>query len=250
MTPDRMSVTEARRIAIAAQNLGCETRARPGTRWAHAGHTDRSGARRPPDRLGQRARAGAVPSALRATRRVRPRAIGSLRVEATVCAALRILGAHGVVLPADRGIRPLLFRWRMERARKGIGTYGRIARFAKEQRAYLEARSRGGRESAARIAASGSRRAKKAHAGWWVWSDAKHAVETLFWQASARGRARGAAGFERRLRPARTRVSVKLLAAADANRRNGRIAELDRDRGTGARDRDGGRSRRLLPPHA
>lgn len=74
-----------------------------------------------------------------------------------------------------------LFRFRMERARRGVGTWGRIARFAKEKRAYLRAVLR---EIEARgpLAASELSTAKKTATGWWEWSEAKHAVETLFWQ--------------------------------------------------------------------
>lgn len=74
-----------------------------------------------------------------------------------------------------------LFRWRMDRAIAGEGTWGRIARYAKEKRAYLkrvlaEIRERGP------TAASELSSAEKKSSGWWEWSEAKHAVETLFWQ--------------------------------------------------------------------
>jgi uncharacterized protein YcaQ len=87
-----------------------------------------------------------------------------------------------------------LFGWRMERARKGVGTYGRIARFAKEKRTYLKSVLR---EIEARgpTAASELSGAKKSTSGWWEWSEAKHAVETLFWQGHLAVASRR--GFER-----------------------------------------------------
>ena len=73
------------------------------------------------------------------------------------------------------------FRFRMDRARKGVGTWGRIARFAKEKPAYLRAVLRE-IETRGPLAASELSTAKKTATGWWEWSEAKHAVETLFWQ--------------------------------------------------------------------
>lgn len=101
-------------------------------------------------------------------------------------------GHQASLLPV--ALQPLL-RWRMDRATKGIGTYGRIARFAKERRKYLlgvlaEIRARGP------LATSELSSATKSKSGWWEWTDAKHAVETLFWQGKL-GVATRRAGFER-----------------------------------------------------
>ena len=72
-----------------------------------------------------------------------------------------------------------LMRWRMRRAEKGSGTYGALARFAREKADYVE---RVYREVEANgpIAASGFD-GNKGAGGWWGWSDAKHAFEYLFW---------------------------------------------------------------------
>jgi len=87
-----------------------------------------------------------------------------------------------------------LFRWRMDRAARGEGIWGGIARFGRERRTFIaevldEITGRGP------IAASELSTATKRKGGWWEWSDAKRAVEWLFWagQVTASGRR----GFER-----------------------------------------------------
>jgi hypothetical protein len=83
------------------------------------------------------------------------------------------------LLPVER--QPLL-RWRMARAEEGRGTWRRVAEFARERRGEAEA-------MLARIAAGGPLAASEVEAekgakragGWWGWSDAKNALEWLFW---------------------------------------------------------------------
>jgi hypothetical protein len=83
------------------------------------------------------------------------------------------------LLPLER--QPLL-RWRMARAEAGRGTWRRVAEFAGERRGEAEA-------MLARIAAGGPLAASDVEAekgakrvgGWWGWSDAKNALEWLFW---------------------------------------------------------------------
>jgi uncharacterized protein YcaQ len=72
-----------------------------------------------------------------------------------------------------------LMRWRMRRAMAGTGTYGSLARFARDKADYVE---RVFREIEANgpLAASGFD-GHKGSGGWWGWSDAKHAFEYLFW---------------------------------------------------------------------
>lgn len=91
-----------------------------------------------------------------------------------------------------------LFTWRMERAVRGEGTWGRIARYAKEKRAYLKrvlaiVRDRGP-TTASELSLLSPGEKKKS--GWWEWSEAKHAVETLFWQGKLAVASRRAS-FER-----------------------------------------------------
>lgn len=85
-------------------------------------------------------------------------------------------GHEASLLPID--CQPLL-RWRMTRALRGIGVWKQLEPFAGERRAEADAmldRIRAEGPIAASDVA-GSRASK----GMWVWSDAKHALEWLFW---------------------------------------------------------------------
>ncbi len=73
-----------------------------------------------------------------------------------------------------------LFRWRMERARRGEGCWGSLDRFGRERAAFCdgvlaEVRDRGPL-GISELAAGGARKA-----GWWEWSEGKLALEWLFW---------------------------------------------------------------------
>ncbi|MFE1599706.1 winged helix-turn-helix domain-containing protein [Methylobacterium sp. ID0610] len=85
-------------------------------------------------------------------------------------------GHEASLLPVD--CQPLL-RWRMARALRGKGVWRQLEPFAGEKRAEADAlldRIRAEGPLAASDVAG--RRAPK---GMWVWSDAKHALEWLFW---------------------------------------------------------------------
>lgn len=75
-------------------------------------------------------------------------------------------------------LHPLL-RWRMERADCGQGVWGRLKPFAGERRPEAEAILQRIRAEGP-LAASDLEGAKGA-GGWWGWSDAKSALEWLFW---------------------------------------------------------------------
>ena len=83
------------------------------------------------------------------------------------------------------------FRFRMERARKGVGTWGRIA--LREGEARLPpGRAARDRDARGPLAASELSTAKKTTTGWWGWSEAKHAVERSSGRAVSRSRRGGA----------------------------------------------------------
>lgn len=89
--------------------------------------------------------------------------------------------------------QPLL-RWRMARAREGRGIYKGLALFGKEKRSFIDQVQaeveRGGPITAAGI--DGHR----GTTGWWEWSDAKRALEWLFWAGFVTTHSRGP-NFER-----------------------------------------------------
>ncbi|HEY8574161.1 winged helix-turn-helix domain-containing protein [Phenylobacterium sp.] len=73
-----------------------------------------------------------------------------------------------------------LFRWRMQDAHDGTGVWKGVARFLRERRDFVdrvleEIRDRGP------LAASDLELGHKGQGGWWGWSEAKRAVECLFW---------------------------------------------------------------------
>ncbi len=86
--------------------------------------------------------------------------------------------AHeAALIPVER--HPL-FRWRMEDARRGVGAWKGVARFLRERRdlvdrALEEVRDRGP------MSAGELELGEKRQGGWWGWSDAKRALECLFW---------------------------------------------------------------------
>jgi uncharacterized protein len=90
-------------------------------------------------------------------------------------------------------LQPLL-RWRMERAERGEGIYGGLARFGRERRDFIGSMLR-------EIAAQGPLSARELSGGgrgsgsWWGWSDGKRALEWLFWAGKVTTAARR--GFER-----------------------------------------------------
>lgn len=87
-----------------------------------------------------------------------------------------------------------LFRWRMARAAQGEGIYGGLARFGREKRAFIEEVRR---EIALRgpIGAGELSIGGKGQGSWWGWSDGKRALEWLFWAGEVTTAARR--GFER-----------------------------------------------------
>jgi hypothetical protein len=80
------------------------------------------------------------------------------------------------LLPLE--LHPLL-RWRMERADRGEGMWRHIRAFAGERRP--EAMAVLGRIRAEGPMAASDLKEAKGRSGWWEWSDAKTALEWLFW---------------------------------------------------------------------
>ena len=132
-------------------------------------------------------------------------------------------GHEASLLPVE--LQPLL-RWRMQRAKNGDGTWGNVARFGRERAQFCN-------EVLALIRAQGPSGVSAIEAGekrkgtWWGWSEAKLALEYLFWSGQVTTHSRR--GFERvydlteRVLPKRI-VETPTPAPADAQRELLRIA--------------------------
>jgi uncharacterized protein YcaQ len=73
-----------------------------------------------------------------------------------------------------------LFRWRMDDARAGVGTWKGIARFLRTHEDFIE-RVLAEIEARGPMPASELNLGAKGAQGWWGWSEGKRALECLFW---------------------------------------------------------------------
>ena len=73
-----------------------------------------------------------------------------------------------------------LFRWRMDDARQGVGTWGRLKRYATSHQDLVKAAMDQIRERGA-LGASELTDAGKSKGSWWGWSQGKEILEWLFW---------------------------------------------------------------------
>jgi hypothetical protein len=73
-----------------------------------------------------------------------------------------------------------LFRWRMDDARKGVGTWGRLKRYATSHQDLVKAALDQIRERGP-LGASELTDAGKSKGSWWGWSQGKEILEWLFW---------------------------------------------------------------------
>ncbi|MBE7219877.1 MAG: YcaQ family DNA glycosylase, partial [Caulobacteraceae bacterium] len=188
--PERLSAAAARRIALAAQGFA-EPRPPAGAAldWGRIGRAVRRLGLLQIDSVNVLARAHYLPL----FSRLGPYSRARLEAAAWGARPRRLFEywAHEAsLIPVEH--EPL-FRWRMARATRGEGTYGRLAPFAGERRAEAEA-------VLARIAAEGALPASafggRGEGGWWGWSDAKSALEWLFWAGRLTTRTR-TRSFER-----------------------------------------------------
>ncbi|WP_374573111.1 winged helix-turn-helix domain-containing protein [Phenylobacterium sp.] len=73
-----------------------------------------------------------------------------------------------------------LMRWRMEDAAQGVGVWKGVARFLREHRGFID-RALAEIDARGPLAASELELGAKGAGGWWGWSEAKRALECLFW---------------------------------------------------------------------
>lgn len=172
---ETMSVSEARAIVLASQGLGARSGTVSGpSRTVMLGMVDRLGVLQI-DAVNVLERAHYLPLFTRLgpydRTRVDDAAYGRSR------SLFEYWGHQASLLPTS--MFPL-FRWRMEHARKLEGIYGGLVRFVKRRRAYVD-------EILREVTDRGPLRAAELEmgaprkGGWWGWSDAKRALEWLFW---------------------------------------------------------------------
>lgn len=187
MVREKLSLATARRIALAAQGFGPP---RPD------GPVERRHLRRTLDRVGL-LQIDSVSVLVRAHYMPLFSRLGAYPRELVDQAAwsrprsLFEFWAHEAsLLPVETW--PLM-QWRMERAARFEGIYGGLARFGRERADYCHA-------LLAEVAVRGPTAASdlegpKGLGGWWGWSDAKRALEWLFWAGKVTTASRR--GFER-----------------------------------------------------
>ena len=175
MSTATLSAAAARRVALAAQGFA-EPRPPAGARL-DAGHV-----RRVVERIGLLqidsvnvlARAHYLPLFSRLG--AYPRALLEAAAWGRPKRLFEYWAHEASLLPLD--LHPLL-RWRMAAAERGEGGWGRVRAYARERRGEAEA-------LLARVEAEGPLAASdlegpRGPGGWWGWSDAKTALEWLFW---------------------------------------------------------------------
>lgn len=169
-----LSIEEARRIALAAQQFGCPV---AGPRGVHGiGALVRKLGVLQIDSVNVLVRSHYLPVFSR---------LGAYAQDLLDRAAYddrrRVLfeywGHEASLLPLE--LYPLL-RWRMDRARRGEGTWGRLKRYATEHQSLVTAALTQIREHGA-LGASELEAAGKSSGGWWGWSQGKEILEWLFW---------------------------------------------------------------------
>src|SRR5687767_5922559 len=171
---EHLSLSHARRIALAAQGFG-----RPRPAAANQGHLARTIGRlglHQIDSVNVLVRAYYLPAFSRLgdyDRNLLDRAVWGRRSERRL---FEYWAHEASLLPFE--LHPLL-RWRMARAARGETGWGRLRAFAREKSGEAEA-------ALARIRDEGPLAASdfeggRGASGWWEWSHAKTALEYLFW---------------------------------------------------------------------
>jgi len=185
---ERFSLPEARRIALAAQGFARPPAARPATA-ADLMRTVRRLGLVQIDSVNVLVRSHYLPVFSRCGAYAR-----ALLDEAAYGERRRLFeywGHEASLIPVE--LQPCL-RWRMERARRGVGLWPGVARFGRERADFCAAVLEEIRERGP-LGVSDLRAGGKRGGGWWGWSEGKVALEWLFWsgQVSAHSRRR----FER-----------------------------------------------------
>lgn len=104
-----------------------------------------------------------------------------------------------------------LFRWRMAAAERAEGIYEGLAKYARANRPFIAEVLKSVRDRGA-LSASDLELGAKGVPGWWGWSEAKTALEFLFWSGQLTTSRRETAGFARIYDLPERVLSAKVLA--------------------------------------
>ncbi|MGH7706907.1 MAG: winged helix-turn-helix domain-containing protein [Vulcanimicrobiaceae bacterium] len=170
---DVLSIDQARRIALAAQGFG-----RPMTTTVDRAQTARIARRLgclQIDSVNVLVRAHYLPLYSRCGP-YDPRILDALAYDGKRRILFEYWAHEASLVPVE--LQPHL-RWRMERARRFDGTWSGVAAYATANRKAVAAVLR--EVELQGPLAAGALRVAPAKSGWWNWSDAKAALEFLFW---------------------------------------------------------------------
>jgi uncharacterized protein YcaQ len=171
---DSLTAAEARRIALAAQGFGAPRPTGDIGRRQLLMAVERLGAVQI-DSVNVVSRTHYLPAFSRLG--AYPRALLEELAWGRKPALFEYWGHEASLLPLSA--QPLL-RWRMADAHDGVGVWRGIARYLREHRAQVDRALRQIRERGP-LAASELQLGIKGDGGWWGWSEAKRALESLFW---------------------------------------------------------------------
>jgi len=171
---DSLTAAEARRIALAAQGFGAARPTREVGQRQLLKTIERLGAVQI-DSVNVVSRTHYLPAFSRLG--AYPRPLLEALAWGQKPALFEYWGHEASLLPLSA--QPLL-RWRMADAHDGVGVWRGIARYLREHRAQVDRALAQIRERGP-LAASELQLGSKGDGGWWGWSEAKRALECLFW---------------------------------------------------------------------
>jgi len=215
MAKDKLTAGEARRIALAAQGFATPRPTGPVSRRQLLTLIDRLGVVQI-DSVNVVSRTHYLPAFSRLG--AYPRTLLEELAWAKKRPLFEYWAHEASLLPLSA--QPLM-RWRMQDAHDGVGTWKGVARFLRERRDFVdkvlqEISTRGP------MAASELQMGHKGEGGWWGWSEAKRAVECLFWTgelttATRRGTFERVYGLPEKVLP-RAVIEAPTPAREDAQR--------------------------------
>lgn len=174
-----LSINEARRVALAAQGFGQPRGHEPSSKRDLHRLVQRLGVLQI-DSVNILARAHTLPGFSRLGTYATSD-IDALAYDGRKRKLFEYWGHEASYLPVE--MQPL-FRWRMARAAAGNETYSGLARFGRERAGFIEQVRREvasrGPVAASELSVHSKGQGDKS-GGWWGWSEAKSALEWLFW---------------------------------------------------------------------